>query len=197
MMPSLLDCKTSVAHSGPKAPELLVSVRSVTEAATALDGGAQLIDVKEPDHGSLGRADQATIEAVLHFIDTRCPVSAALGEWVEGAPAIRDPRLAFVKWGLAGCTGTDWQEKMGAELTLGGNPRTVLVAYADWQCARAPDLVEVVALACRQPGSVLLIDTCCKEAGTLKKNCRPTLLDWLPAHEVGRFATNAALPEYE
>ena len=36
--------------------QLLVSVRSADEARTALAGGASIIDVKEPDHGSLGQA---------------------------------------------------------------------------------------------------------------------------------------------
>ena len=35
---------------------LLVSVRDADEAEAALRGGAALIDVKEPRHGSLGRA---------------------------------------------------------------------------------------------------------------------------------------------
>src|SRR5207237_10897019 len=34
---------------------LLVSVRSATEAGAALEGGADLIDIKEPRHGPLGR----------------------------------------------------------------------------------------------------------------------------------------------
>ena len=36
--------------------QLLVSVRSPAEALAALEGGAALIDVKEPARGSLGRA---------------------------------------------------------------------------------------------------------------------------------------------
>ena len=44
---------------------LLVSVRSVEEAEAALAGGADLIDVKEPTRGSLGRADDAVIAAIL------------------------------------------------------------------------------------------------------------------------------------
>ena len=35
---------------------LLVSVRNVEEALAALEGGASLIDVKEPSRGPLGRA---------------------------------------------------------------------------------------------------------------------------------------------
>ena len=37
-------------------PSLLVSVRCVDEVAAAIEGGAEIIDVKEPSHGSLGMA---------------------------------------------------------------------------------------------------------------------------------------------
>src|SRR5262249_6225382 len=46
-------------------PRLLVSVRDVREAEAALAGGADLIDIKEPAHGPLGRADDAVIEFIV------------------------------------------------------------------------------------------------------------------------------------
>ena len=52
-------------------PQLLVSVRDATEAAAALHGGAGLIDVKEPARGPLGRADAATIAAVVQTVAGR------------------------------------------------------------------------------------------------------------------------------
>ena len=44
-------------------PGLLVSVRSAAEALSALAGGADVIDVKEPNRGSLGAADDETISS--------------------------------------------------------------------------------------------------------------------------------------
>ncbi len=82
--------------------QLLVSVRSAAEAEAALAGGAHVIDVKEPSRGSLGRADDATIDEVVRVVAGRRPVSAALGElhdfgeWPECLP-----QLQFVKWGLS------------------------------------------------------------------------------------------------
>jgi (5-formylfuran-3-yl)methyl phosphate synthase len=171
-------------------PGLLVSVRSAPEAAAALAGGAYIIDIKEPDHGPLGRADDGTIAAVLDVVNGRRPVSAALGELSENSPRSRDARLAFVKWGLAACNRDSlksgkkcWQDMLTTELAIPGNPQTVIVAYADWQCAQAPPIGEVVAFACQKPGNVLLIDTYCKEAPARSKS-RPTLLDWLPACDI-------------
>ena len=48
-----------------RTPQLLVSVRDLGEAAAALAGGADLIDVKEPIRGPLGRADEATIRGIV------------------------------------------------------------------------------------------------------------------------------------
>jgi uncharacterized protein (UPF0264 family) len=44
--------------------------------------------------------------------------------------------------------------------------------------ALGPPPEEVFALARAKPGSVLLVDTCCKDAGT-SLGRRPNLLDWL------------------
>jgi (5-formylfuran-3-yl)methyl phosphate synthase len=165
-------------------PALLVSVRSADEALAALAGGAGLIDVKEPSRGSLGRAGDREIAAVIDAVAGRCPVSAAMGELIDGNPPFRETRLAFLKWGLAECTSPPaatpgWRDTLQKHLSYPGNPKTVIVAYADWQCARAPDLWEVIAFACETPGNVLLIDTHCKDPATLGKDHRPTLLDWV------------------
>jgi Uncharacterized protein conserved in archaea len=44
-------------------PSLLVSVRCVDEVAAAIEGGAKIIDVKEPSHGSLEMALPETLAA--------------------------------------------------------------------------------------------------------------------------------------
>src|SRR5689334_15854455 len=98
-------------------PGLLVSVRSAAEAQAALVGGANVIDVKEPNQGSLGAADDSTIAAVVHAVAGRAPVSAALGELVDlirllnknGSRKLVDG-VSLFKTGLAGCATFDhWQ----------------------------------------------------------------------------------------
>lgn len=163
----------------PSKAQLLVSVRTADEALLALAGGAALIDIKEPALGSLGRADLRVIREIVAAIDGRRPVSAALGEWTDDGAAIPDADLSYVKWGLAGCgRDTTWRRAFARLLNDQRRPQPVLVAYADWECAQAPPIDEVFALAAEYAGSVLLVDTHCKEAGVGRK--RPTLLDWLP-----------------
>src|SRR5688500_12679056 len=105
-----------MAHLNPDGPHLLVSVRSVAEALAALEGGAALIDIKEPARGSLGRADAGVIAAVVAAVKRLRPVSAALGEWVDGIGAMPNADLTYVKWGLAGCRGrTDWRAALARD----------------------------------------------------------------------------------
>ncbi|MBI1832365.1 MAG: hypothetical protein HYR84_13055 [Planctomycetes bacterium] len=174
-------------HRETAGPQLLVSVRSAEEALAALSGGADLIDVKEPKRGSLGRADDVVIAAVRRAVGTRRPVSAALGEWADGPGAIPAVDLTYVKWGLAGCRRiTDWRDRWEHWRR---RPQRVLVAYADWQCAQAPPIGDVFALACEHPGSVMLIDTHCKDSA--KGIRRPTLLDWLPIPDIEALCARA------
>ena len=49
-------------------PRLLVSVRDANEALMAVRGGADLVDVKEPDHGSLGRASIEDLRAIADVL---------------------------------------------------------------------------------------------------------------------------------
>jgi uncharacterized protein (UPF0264 family) len=86
-----------------------------------------------------------------------------------------------VKWGLAGC-GKDetWRDQLQRRTASLHAIQGVFVAYADWRCAEAPPLEDVFELAARQPGSVLLVDTHCKDASASSLRRRPTLLDWLP-----------------
>jgi len=65
---------------------LLVSVRDAAEARTAVEAGADLIDVKEPARGPLGAADVEVVERVVAEVAGRLPLSAALGELLAWRP---------------------------------------------------------------------------------------------------------------
>jgi uncharacterized protein (UPF0264 family) len=171
---------------------LLVSVRSATEAAAALRGGAAVIDVKEPTRGSLGRADDAVIAEVVRTVAGARPVSAALGEFVDAfaddLPSCKSC-LTYLKWGLSryedGKEGA-WQDALSIIIRrLAGrqpNPRVVVVAYADWRRARAPAPKDVCSFAVTHAAGAFLLDTWEKD--------RSTLLDWLPLPEVQHLAEN-------
>jgi (5-formylfuran-3-yl)methyl phosphate synthase len=151
---------------------LLVSVRSAAEAGIALAGGADLIDVKEPRHGSLGAAEPAVWAAVAKAVAGRVPTSVALGELLDDFQLQRLPHAAgmnFAKVGLSGCEGVpDWAERwMRAMRGLSAGVRPVAVAYADWKAARSPSAVEMLPVAAQLGAPYLLIDTFDKSSGRL------------------------------
>lgn len=157
---------------------LLVSVRDAEEARAALRAGADLIDVKEPRHGPLGRADEEVLLQVLEAVGSRVPVSAALGELVDwsveaeenreiGMP--RQMKLSLVKFGLARCREwSAWPQAWSRSLgQMSDHISPVAVVYADWLSAGAPPPERVLEVGGQIGCRVLLIDTFDKSAGDL------------------------------
>jgi uncharacterized protein (UPF0264 family) len=178
---------------------LLVSVRSAAEAEIALAGGAGLIDVKEPANGPLGMAPVSVIREVINAVAGRVPVSAALGEARDAGDFLADDvavRLAFVKYGTAGCRGVDmaqWERTFSLASRrlqeLHAACRVAAVAYADWNRARSPAPGELCDLACQRRAGAFLLDTWEKDGSTL--------LDWLPPAEIeglARRCRSAGIP---
>ena len=159
-------------------PGLLVSVRSADEARAALEGGADLIDVKEPSRGALGPADPQVIHEVIAGVDGRVPVSAALGEWRDWIPKPLPLGLRFVKWGLARLATTANASLMHVRRASPG-PDPVLVAYADHDRAGSPEPEWLAERAVALHFPAFLFDTAVKD-GT-------TLLDWVAPAALARI----------
>jgi uncharacterized protein (UPF0264 family) len=167
---------------------LLVSVRNCEEALLARAAGAHLIDVKEPQRGSLGAAEAFVLRSVRQCLHPDVPLSAALGELVDdGRP--RDHSVlsgySYAKLGLGGCRGlNDWPRRWADELrSFPGGVCAVAVAYADFEAARAPDPDEVIRVGCELGCRALLFDTHDKSRGSL--------FDQLSIEEVARLGGRA------
>jgi uncharacterized protein (UPF0264 family) len=85
----------------------LASIAAVDELPAALEGGADLIDVKDPATGALGAADLDTIRAIVTEVRGRRPVSATLGDLpmrperlVSAARRTAAAGVGFVKAGI-------------------------------------------------------------------------------------------------
>src|SRR3954467_10787131 len=158
---------------------LLISVRNADEVDAALDGGADLIDVKEPAKGPLGMAEAEVVAAIVNKVKGRVPVSAALGEWSPNAITEAhwhlELKLNYVKWGLAGYTPSPgWGEDLldtRRELPVG--MEMVAVAYADWERAKSVPPAEVVKFAKRFRFRAFLLDTWGKDGKTLLDFMKP------------------------
>ena len=171
---------------------LLVSVRNPEEAEIAVDGGADIIDVKEPHHGSLGFAGVETLERVIASVGGRAPVSAALGECIDWLGGERDnpivpalpAGLSYTKLGIAKLAAREphWSLALNSvrqefvDVTPMSSTEKVAVAYADFELANAPAPQDVLAMAIQARDNVFLIDTYQKD--------QRTTFDWLPAEQL-------------
>jgi (5-formylfuran-3-yl)methyl phosphate synthase len=157
---------------------LLVSVRSAHEARAALAGGADLIDVKEPTRGPLGRADLDVVQSVVDEVGDRVPVSAALGEWRDWPFGMYPRNVTYIKWGLSQMANALDLAVFRVAGTLCG-PKPVLVAYADHDRAESPLPSLLARRACEHHFSTFLLDTAVKDGSSL--------LDWIDPATLARI----------
>lgn len=179
-------------------PRLLVSVRNVAELDAAIEGGVDIVDVKEPANGPLGRADGAVIDAIHARYRELGPqadsppqgLSVALGEvqdYTGDSPVIRLP--AAVNWAKLGLSGLasqpDWVSewlrcRQHIDAAAGRPLQWIAVAYADAAMANAPAIDDVLAAATATGCAGLLIDTFDKSSGGL--------LEWLSVERLTQLS---------
>lgn len=171
--------------------QLLISVTDAEEARAALQGGADIIDVKNPAEGALGAAMVTALREVCTSLPPDRPSSAALGESTaqSGALALAAYGAAtlgvsYVKVGLRTANPNEAVASLravrsGAHLA---NPACVVVAvgYADATRVGALPwtLLPEVAHAAQIGGC--MIDTALKDGHTLFDYCDERALQrWL------------------
>jgi (5-formylfuran-3-yl)methyl phosphate synthase len=181
--------------------QLLVSVRSAAEVEPALAGGADIIDAKEPDRGSLGPVSAQTLAEILVCLPSNRTFSVALGDVAIDADVVAAitslrlpsrPAPTFLKLGFAGVRSPELAKRLlttAVEVAAGRRsaPLIVAVAYAD--AGRAETLPpEVVCRLAHQAGAAgVLLDTYIKDGvGLLRWLDPPRLAQWIAdARQVG------------
>jgi uncharacterized protein (UPF0264 family) len=153
---------------------LLVSVVSAAEARRALDGGADIIDVKDPGEGALGAPSPRVVSEVVREVGGAAPVSVALGDLPNlphtAALAARGAALsgaAYVKVGLRGVCELDDAVALMRAVADAVQPQTAVIAaaYADADALDPPALAPawLPELVDRAGISGALVDTFVKD----------------------------------
>ena len=155
---------------------LLVSVRSASEATRALEGGADIIDAKEPARGSLGAVESSVLREIADALSGALPLSVALGDAAtpddvnRAVASLELARLqtAYLKVGFAGLRDgirvRDTIRRLAqAAAELPSRPRVIAVAYADHRPAGSPEPFTVATLAGSAGADGVLLDTWTKD----------------------------------
>ena len=179
--------------------QLLVSVSNASEARRAVNGGADLIDAKNPLTGALGAVTLDTLRQIGNAVSGRRVVTAALGDATDEETIRRAAfeyaatGVGFVKVGFAGITNRSRVERLIAAAGEGvkaARPLScgaVAVAYADTGGTTSVDLDTLVDAAARTGATGVLLDTALKHGPGLRHlMSAPALEAWVArAHEAG------------
>jgi len=177
---------------------LLVSVACAVEANAALDGGADIVDAKDPRSGALGAVSSETFREIAGAVADRRPVSAAIGDAADEftiertASGFAAGGAAFVKVGFSGISCHARVAALAAAAQRGladarpladGGPERgglVLVAYADYQSVGSIDRDALVNIAARHRAIGILLDTADKRGpGLIALVGRHDLSAWI------------------
>jgi uncharacterized protein (UPF0264 family) len=152
---------------------LLVSVRAGEEVSAALAGGADIIDAKEPRHGSLGAVSADVLFQIVEAVPGSCPLSIALGDvastrQVEESIGSLDLRPregpVYLKLGFASLASSEAISQLLrlAVVTASrhaSTPGIIAVAYADAAAAGTATPDAIVQAAAKAECAGVLLDT--------------------------------------
>ena len=177
---------------------LLVSVTGVDEARVAVEGGVDIVDVKNPAEGSLGAPEPGVIERVREAVPARYPVSAAIGDLPDlpgtaALAALGAARCgaAYVKVGLWGTSTEDGAVAVlcAVREAVDGAATVIAATYADAERVPSRPLApaSLVSAARRAGAGGCLLDTAVKDGrGLFEWLSQPALTSLVAeAHAAG------------
>jgi len=174
---------------------LLVSVRNKTEALSAVSGGAHIIDVKNPEEGSLGANFPWVIREIRRVVPRSIEVSATIGDLpnLPGTASLAALGAAasganYIKAGLYGV-----RERSGAVNLMrsvcravkhyDGSLRVIAAGYADFREIGSIDPMVLPEVARLSGADGVMVD--------LKNKGHGGLFDHLGDHELRRFVSES------
>ena len=174
--------------------KVLISIRSAEELASCMDGGADIIDLKNPNEGSLGAAAPWFISEVKAKAKNY-PVSAAIGDMpnLPGTAALAALGAAFsgadyVKIGLYG-TKTEEEclnlMKFVVAAVKDYNSKIIIVGagFADAESFGGIDPMKIPQIVKLSGADIAMLDT--------KNKDGKRLFDYLSLDKLKQFVTNS------
>ncbi|MBU4534483.1 MAG: (5-formylfuran-3-yl)methyl phosphate synthase [Euryarchaeota archaeon] len=172
---------------------LLISPINTQEALEAIEGGADIVDVKNPKEGSLGANFPWIIQEVREMTPEHMMVSATLGDvpYKPGTVSLAAMGALvsgadYIKVGLYGtCNYGEALEVMeNVVKTIRKNSsKAVVVAsgYADAHRVGAVDPMEIPKVAADSGADLAMVDTAVKDG--------KTLLDFMDMNQLNKFVS--------
>jgi len=189
--------------------KLLVSPISVEEARIALDGGADIIDVKNPKEGSLGANFPDVIQSVKRVITK--PMSVAIGDfnYKPGTASLAAPGASvagadYIKIGLFDVQTREQASEMTERVTKAvkqydSKKKVVICGYSDYNRINSISPFELPMIVSDAGADVVMMDTGVKDGrSTLEFLNLEKLESFIgSAHQYGLLAAIAGSLTFE
>ncbi len=168
---------------------LLVSVSSAAEAAAAVDGGADIVDAKDPRAGALGPVAIGVLHEIREAVAGRCPITAAIGDAIDADDAERrsaqfaEAGVALVKLAFVAADAAALPAMLTRAVRGAGSSGVVAVSYADRQRAAGLSADPLIEMAAGAGARGVLLDTADKSG--------PGLCHLITAQALARWVAKA------
>ena len=157
--------------------KLLISPINIEEAEAASNGGADIIDVKNPKEGSLGANFPWVIRAVKEAVNSKSPISATIGDmnYKPGTASLAALGAAvsgadFVKVGLYDIQTREQAVDMAEHVVKSvkdydPNKKVVISGYSDFKRINSIPVWELPSVCAECGADVVMMDTGIKDIG--------------------------------
>jgi len=174
---------------------LLISPKDVKEALAAIRGGADMLDIKNPEEGSLGASFPWVIAQVKRAVPASIPISAAIGDFpnLPGSAALAAfgalrAGANIIKVGLKGpkdMKNAIYFVKQVVRAVKGadGSAKVAVCAYGDFERSETIDPLLIPEITGKCGADVAMVDTAIKDG-------RP-LTDFLQREYLENFVNEA------
>lgn len=175
-------------------PQLLISVTSIKEAQVALQCGADILDLKDPDQGALGALPLELVKEIVTFVNAkgeleRKVISATIGDLpmepellLKHVVALSETKVNIIKIGFfrdSSVKFTDYQSCLEALKSVAeSGVRLIAVLFAEYEYPAS------LVTAIKDAGFYgVMFDTAVKNGATF--------LDYFSMDEMKEIANNA------
>ncbi len=176
--------------------KLLVSARNITEAKSCIEGGADIVDIKNPKEGSLGGHSPVLINKIRKIVPQGLGLSAAVGD-INNRPGLVSQAvfglancgLQYIKMGLCDCFSIEEavhlvKHSVQAIKYLNNTVKLVICGYADGESLGLFSYKDVPYVVYKSGADVAMIDT-------FVKNNSKGLFDFVREKDLSKFRSQS------
>ncbi len=159
--------------------KLLISPKNITESKEAIKGGTDIIDIKNPEEGSLGASFPWKIKQIKKIMPDDIEISATLGDLPNlagtaslAAYGLASMNLDYIKAGIKGSKNVKDAVNLMKSIKrsvdeISQNTKIVVAGYGDAKNFGGLSPDEIIKVAIKSNADIVMLDTLIKDKKSL------------------------------